>query len=64
MKTIKITWLENTHECETCGCSWARGARVEVSGEELAQKFELTDEEDVYKAILKELGYEVDLTYE
>lgn len=32
MSKIKIEWLEDQCECETCGFSYATGARVYVDG--------------------------------
>ncbi|PJT22679.1 hypothetical protein CN884_11925 [Ochrobactrum sp. 30A/1000/2015] len=29
---ISIEWLGDTHDCETCGPSWAEGARVYIDG--------------------------------
>jgi hypothetical protein len=35
MAEVRIEWLTDTHECETCGSSWAEGARVFVDGTEV-----------------------------
>lgn len=35
---IEITTLEDTHDCETCGSSWASGGIVEVDGEQILYK--------------------------
>lgn len=52
-------------DCDTCGSSWAEGARVtgavQLEFEAVAHCYGgiNTDREDVYKAILAKLGYEV-----
>ena len=64
---INIIWLADSHECETCGTSFAQGARVYKDDElwiELephAHCFESKDYDcnEVYKRILRELGHEV-----
>lgn len=67
MEKIKITWLEDYHDCETCGSSYAVGAMVEmgdmtISMQPVAHCYESQNHypDDVYKFILSELGYEVE----
>lgn len=37
MSEILIEWLTDYHSCETCGSSYAEGARVFVDGEVLLE---------------------------
>lgn len=69
MSHIKIEWLSDTHDCETCGASWAEGARVTIDGE-LALDLEPHahcydgdnyEREDVFKRILERLGHTVEV---
>ena len=68
MNKIKIEWLTDSYDCETCGPSWAEGARVTYNGNEILTLEPLAhcyasksyDREDVYKQILNCLGYTVD----
>ena len=68
MKTIKIEWLMDRYNCETCGTSWAKGANVWIDGDlvlELQPHASCShpsdySDEDVYKAIFQQLGYEVE----
>ena len=69
---IKIEWLTDTHDCETCGTSWADGARVTVTrrgGKQSVLEFtpvarchDSSDwsSDEVFKAILVSLGYDVE----
>ena len=67
MKQIKIKWLSDSHECETCGVNYATGAEVNIEGLESftlpatahCYDGESYEEFQVYEAILKKLGYEV-----
>ncbi len=67
LKEIEITWLSDSHDCDTCGLNWADGAIVVMPDSttiELipeANCYESThyNPEDVYNAILKHLGYSV-----
>lgn len=66
---IKIERLSDTHDCETCGPSWADGARVYFDGEvalELEPHAYCYDGDDysddkIFAAILERLGHT--LTY-
>lgn len=68
MKTIKIEWLSDSHDCETCGTSWANGANVWIDGvlslelHPYAACFCGSDfpSDEVYKAIIQKLGYKVE----
>lgn len=64
---IEIEWLHDSSNCDTCGMTYAEGARVTIDGK---VALELTpvahcfggdnyDESDVYKRILEHLGHEV-----
>ncbi len=68
---LKIEWLVDYHDCDTCGYSTAEGARVYVDGVLL---FELVpvahcyggqswSDSEVYKSILDRLGYKVTESY-
>jgi hypothetical protein len=67
MNSLEIHWIYDNHECETCGSSTAEGARVLLNNEEILLLEPLAhcyddisySSEDVYKAILKHLGYSV-----
>lgn len=71
MKRIEIEWLEDEHDCDDCGTSWARGARGAIAFVDGNKVFELIpnahcyggtnleSETEVYKAILDSLGYNV-----
>ena len=65
---IRIEWLSDDYDCETCGVSFAEGARVFIDG---ALAFELEpvahcydgahyDQEAVFRRILEHLGHEVE----
>lgn len=66
MQSIKIKWLSDKHDCDTCGSSWAEGAEVTMpDGNVLTftpiahcfdgQSF---DQQYIYEAILRELEYD------
>lgn len=64
---IKIEWLYDEHDCETCGSSYAEGAKVHINGELVIENIpyahcyggENWDRDDIYKRIFLELGYHV-----
>lgn len=69
MASLKIEWLSDCYDnCETCGSSYAEGARVYVDGElalDLAPSAHCFggahyDQADVYERILRHLGHEVE----
>lgn len=72
MDKIKITWLTDEHDCETCGSSSAGGAIVDIikkDGERrvitmapFAHCYNGVNyyAEEVFERILFELGYEVE----
>lgn len=68
MPKIKIKWLSDSHDCETCGYSYAEGAFVTLDGnvlldlEPVAHCFDCShwDCDKVYKLILEKLGYHVE----
>ncbi len=65
---IKIEWLTDQMDCETCGPSWAEGAKVYfddkfvIDMQPSAACFDGASysDADVYDAILKELGHTVE----
>jgi hypothetical protein len=64
---IKIEWLYDKHDCETCGSSYATGAQVQIGDasllfEPMASCYLVRDWSmtDVYEEILKHLGHEVE----
>lgn len=67
MSTIRIEWLSDSHDCETCGFSGAEGASVFRDDKELvdlrphAYCFDGAsyDKEEVYVRILEALGHEI-----
>jgi hypothetical protein len=67
MSVIKITWLEDTSECEDCGSSWSSGAEVLLDDKPFlhlpasAHCYNGTnyEREDVYKLIIETLGYTI-----
>ena len=68
---IKIEWLYDKHDCETCGSSYATGAQVQIGDASLL--FEPSagcfggdswTMADVYEEILKHLGHEVEIVDE
>lgn len=64
---INIEWLTDTYDCDTCGMSWAEGARVTHQGEVIIDMIpgahcfggNSYDPSTVFEAILKHLGYDV-----
>lgn len=68
MEKIKIQWLEESHDCETCGSSYAVGAIVNIVDhvtivmQPLAHCYESVNyyPDEVYQRILFELGYVVE----
>lgn len=72
MNKITIQWLTDEYDCEeTCGGSYAEGARVYLNNELLIQlipKAHCYDpvswtEKEVYEHIVEKLGYEVEESY-
>jgi hypothetical protein len=67
MRELKIEWLSDSVDCETCGGNYADGARVWLDGELLLELIPVAHcfdsanwyESDVYKLILEKLGYNV-----
>lgn len=69
MVNIKIEWLTDSYDdCETCGSSWAEGARVfvdDVLALDLAPVAHCHsgvnyDNQDVYDRLLRHLGHTVE----
>lgn len=64
---IKIERLTDSYDCETCGSSWAEGARIFIDG---ALAFELTpharcydgddySDDQIFAKVLEHLGHTV-----
>ena len=66
---IKIERLSDTHDCETCGPSWAEGANVFIDGELAIELHphahcydgDSYDDEAVYKRIIEHLGHTIEV---
>ena len=67
MKTIEIKTMTDSHDCETCGGSWAEGGVVYVDGEEVLRREPVAycygvptfSEHDLLVMALKKIGVEV-----
>jgi len=68
VEKIKITWLTDEHDCETCGSNYANGAIVNI-GDHVTIVMQPSahcyngvnyNPEEVYNRILSELGYVVE----
>ena len=65
MSVITIKWLDDEHDCETCGPSWASGAVVSMRGKPVVTRLpaahclggESWSEGDVLRAVIKHLGH-------
>jgi hypothetical protein len=70
MKIEILTW-EDKHECETCGCSWARGGQVKVDDEIIIFEEPIAhcfngrdfDSSDLLIMALNKLGHTVSIDY-
>lgn len=68
MATIRIEWLSDSHGCETCGTSYAEGARVFVDGKPVIELLPFADcfggahhdWPEVVDALLTHLGHTVE----
>jgi hypothetical protein len=64
---VRVEWLEDSHECETCGWSYAEGAAVYVDEklildlEPVAHCFggQSFDRTDVFRKIIEAMGNEL-----
>jgi hypothetical protein len=67
LNLIEIEWIADYFDCETCGGAYADGAVVRMNGEVILELLPEAscyggtsyEQEDVFKAIFKHLGYEV-----
>lgn len=67
MSRVEIEWLGDSYDCETCGYSYAEGARITIDGQvslELVPRAHCFggdnySERDVFERILGQLGHEV-----
>lgn len=65
---VKIEWLSDDMECDTCGSNWAQGAKVwfdndlVIDNEPIAACFDGADwsETDIYREIIAKLGHAVE----
>ena len=68
MSDIKIVWLDDSHNCETCGWSDAYGARVTIDGVVALEYIPVAhcyngrswDPDDVYEMVIRHLGHTID----
>lgn len=68
MAQIKIEWLHDSHDCETCGSSYAEGARVWIDGKEAIELEPVAhcydganwSESEVFRRIMEHLGHSLD----
>lgn len=67
MSKIKITWLNDHYNCETCGSSYSEGAHVEIDGvqfgdfEPIAHCFDSKgfERDEILTAVFAHLGHEL-----
>lgn len=61
---VHIKWLDDTHECETCGFSYAEGAKVFIDGKLIIDKVPISNccnplywnEEEILREILHHIS--------
>lgn len=71
MTNIRISWISDESDCDTCGTNWADGALVYfndelcLSLEPHASCFDGThyDTSDVFRHIIKSLGHAIEEGY-
>lgn len=72
MQKLKVIWLHDSRDCETCGCSYAQGFRAFLDGE-LIDEFEpwascsgtfTIEGDDTWIRLFKHFGIEVETEYE
>lgn len=69
---IRIKWMSQTHDCDTCGYNWADGARVYFNDkialdlEPVAGCFDgiSYSTEEVFIRTLEKLGYVVEIDHD
>ena len=69
---VKIDWLSDYFDCETCGGNSAEGARVYFDGVETINLEPSAhcwggtsySEEEVFRLIFEKLGHELEVEYE
>ena len=68
---IKIEFCEDVHECETCGCAYASGAKARFD-DELVLNLEPVaycygsktwEESEVFEQVLNKLGHKLEICY-
>ena len=68
---IKIEFCEDVHECDTCGNSWATGAKV-FFNDELVLNLEPVahcydsktwEESEIFDQVLHQLGHKLEICY-
>lgn len=68
---IQIEFCEDVHECDTCGTSWASGAKVHFDNELVLNLEPLAhcyggktyEESEVFEQVLNKLGHELEISY-
>jgi hypothetical protein len=68
MAKIRIEWLHDSHSCETCGTSYAEGARVYIDGalaldlEPVAHCYDGANyyDAEVFRKTLEHLGHTIE----
>jgi len=66
---VKINWLYDEHDCETCGVAFAQGAEVFFDGEKVIECVPKAscfggadwDTQDICELIFKKLGHTIDM---
>lgn len=66
---IKIEWLSDDYDCDTCGFSCSEGARVTLDGVVLLELIPLAhcfggddwDEREIFAKTLDKLGYDLEM---
>lgn len=72
MSVVKIERTSDVHRCETCGSSWAEGAKIFVDGKLVKELKPVAhcfggqsfDDEDVLRATLAHFGHELEYDHE
>ena len=68
---IQIEFCEDVHECDTCGNSWATGAKI-FFNDELVLNLEPVaycygsktwEEHEIFEQVLNKLGHKLEICY-
>ena len=68
---IKIEFCEDVHECETCGCAYASGAKawfddeLVLNLEPVAHCYDSKtwEESEIFEQVLHQLGHKLEICY-